>query len=256
MLDASLSQPARIGRWLYYQAVKHLPIGGPRIVSEGDSWFQHPTELEIIDWLIGHPEGYKIRSLGHAGAWLKEMLEDAEFVDAIREERPKVFLFSGGGNDVLEGFLYSILRESDEFETAQECLDEDSLAHHFDRLEDQFGKVYDMAQKAAGGSIPMIVHGYDYPNPGKKYYGILDWGLGKTLEHRGVQERLWYDVVKLIIDRFNIMLQELAKHRDHIYYVDLRKTLDKTDFVDETHPTSYAARKLAEKIHVAIQKVL
>lgn len=145
MSDASLSEPARAIRLGYYQLIKRLP-GGPRIVSEGDSWFQHPTEWEIIDWL--------------------------------------------------------------------------------------------------------------YPNPGKKYYGIFDWGVGRTLEQRGVREHLWYDVVKLIIDRFNIMLQGVAKDRDHMLYVDLRNTLKKTEFVDEMHPTSRAARKLAAKIRDAIREVL
>ena len=78
------------------------------------------------------------------------------------------------------------------------------------------------------------------------------------MERRGVHEHLWYDVISLIIDRFNEILESLAHPGalDNMHYVNLRGTLAKEEFVDEMHPTSLAARKLATKVHDKIQDVI
>ncbi len=51
---------------------------GPRIISEGDSWFQYPTRLQdVIDHLMGD---HAILSLGGAGDTLDDMREQDEII--------------------------------------------------------------------------------------------------------------------------------------------------------------------------------
>ena len=98
-LLGTLNKTARAFRDAKFEFSKALNWNdGPILVSEGDSWFQHPTAIDIIDALSCFTCGYKIRSVGAAGDQLSAMLRHPEFPDAIREENPAAFLFSGGGN--------------------------------------------------------------------------------------------------------------------------------------------------------------
>ena len=74
-----------------------------RIVSEGDSWFQHPLVMDIIDHLH---RIYNIYCVAAAGDTLRnyfsrEKSNGEYFIDALDEKKPSFFLISGGGNDIL-----------------------------------------------------------------------------------------------------------------------------------------------------------
>ncbi|UFS72062.1 hypothetical protein LPW11_07680 [Geomonas sp. RF6] len=100
------------------------------------------------------------------------------------------------------------------------------------------------------GAIPILIHGYDYPVPdGRGYMG--GWGPlpGPWLEP-GFREKGYGDLTqrvemtRVLIDRFNDMLAEVAKIRAfaHVRYVDLRNTLScgadyKKWWANEMHPT-------------------
>ena len=97
----------------------------PILVAEGDSWFQFPgfTLLrlgkrrlhiefvrEIIDHLIASKR-YCIRSLAAGGDWLSNMLRTHDYIEPLSQIEPDVFLFSGGGNDLLgEGRVANMVR--------------------------------------------------------------------------------------------------------------------------------------------------
>lgn len=44
-----LNRLARGTRRARFEVLKRFGIGGPTLVAEGDSWFQHPIEGDIID---------------------------------------------------------------------------------------------------------------------------------------------------------------------------------------------------------------
>ena len=77
------------------------------IMAEGDSWFNFPPARilgnavkDIIDYLCIRPE-YAVYSLASGGDWLSNMVKTADYIDMLDRINPDVFLFSGGGNDMV-----------------------------------------------------------------------------------------------------------------------------------------------------------
>lgn len=255
LLD-TLNDAARKYRDAKFELAKKLNWNdGPILVSEGDSWFQHPTETDIIDALSCLTCGYKIRSLGAAGDELGEMMKNPEFPDVIKKEHPQAFLFSGGGNDVVDGGLSRGLRDSKNIRNARECFDQALFLAELDALADLYRSVYSKAQAAQEG-IPVIVHGYAYPRPGKRYFGVLSWGLAKTLKKKNVRKTLWSRVAALAIDGFNTMLARLEEELPNLHYVDLRPLVGRRDFIDELHLKSSAVARVAEEFDDVIQEAI
>ena len=251
-----LNKTARAFRDAKFKLSKKLNWkNGPIVVSEGDSWFQHPIENDIIDALSCFTCGYKIRSLGAAGDRISQMLRRPEFPGAIKKEKPDVFLFSGGGNDFVEVGLAKSLRDSTNITTARECFDEGPFNAELDKLAALYRLVYSKAQDAKAG-IPMFVHGYAHPRPGERYFGVFEWGLAKTLEAKNVRKSLWNRVAALGIDGFNRMLERLEEELPNFHHVDLRPVVGRRDFIDELHLKSSAAAKAAEEFDERIQEVI
>ncbi|MFC1662284.1 hypothetical protein ACFL3S_12675 [Gemmatimonadota bacterium] len=83
------------------------------VLAEGDSWFQFPTlwvgkvkvrdvVKDIIDHLMGRQD-LCVKSIAAGGDWLSNMLHSREYLPELSTIEPDVFLFSGGGNDMLGG---------------------------------------------------------------------------------------------------------------------------------------------------------
>ncbi|MEK6677359.1 MAG: SGNH/GDSL hydrolase family protein [Planctomycetota bacterium] len=248
-----------INKWrnAAYKLQKSFRLGDKSAVCEGDSWFQHPLESDIIEELIFPNNSYRIYSLAGAGDELADMLGKGEFVPAIKQEKPDIFLFSGGGNDVIAKRLRGMVcKPSTPSSDPRAYVVPAQIDGEMAWLATQVTQVYRQAQSAKR-NLPMFMHGYDYAVPGKKYRFLgLEWNLGDTLDEVGVPKARQYAVVQILIDRFNETLVQLATTLQHFHYVDLRGTLQKKDFVDELHPSSEAAAWLAAKMHRAIRKVV
>lgn len=172
---------------------------------------------------------------------------------AIKEEDPAAFLFSGGGNDIVDGTLGCLVNDSKGAKKAEECINFPNLEDEMRRLSVMYRRVYSLVQ-AAKPKLPMFVHGYAHPVPGRKYYILLlDWGFGDGLSERNVPKKLWNGVADVIIDHFNDMLAALDKDLKHLHYIDLRKIVDRIDFIDELHLNSFAALKVAKHFHKKIK---
>ena len=80
------------------------------VLAEGDSWFQFPriswgplkrdVVRDILDHLIDRGD-VCLESIAAGGDWLSNMLHSREYVDVLSQLEPDIFLFSGGGNDLL-----------------------------------------------------------------------------------------------------------------------------------------------------------
>lgn len=77
------------------------------ILAEGDSWFQFPrvyfgidAVTDIVDWLIKE-DHYAIHSLAAGGDWFSSIFHSGEYIEELPKVAPDVFLFSGGGNDLV-----------------------------------------------------------------------------------------------------------------------------------------------------------
>lgn len=89
----------------------------PLILAEGDSWFAHPKQWNIL-YQLQDLAGYAIRRLASIGVSLADMIRESDNrtpqyvrqLDRMRF-RWRYLLFSGGGNDLLGANLDYLLRD-------------------------------------------------------------------------------------------------------------------------------------------------
>jgi|WetSurMetagenome_2_1015567.scaffolds.fasta_scaffold33697_4 hypothetical protein len=252
---------------------KGVQVGPQTLVAEGDSWFDYLPGTDIIDCLRNH-HCYVIENYARAGDTLENMIYGTNInrrfervnrtIDAvlrkIAELKPKVFLFSGGGNDVAGEEFESYLNHN---ESGLPVL----RSQYIDQMiNNVFSKYFeDLINKVStvSGDTHIVAHGYGRTAPtgeGVDFIGISFAGpwLKPALARKGV-----FDLVKqreavfALIDEYNEMLKDLSvKYPQRFHYVDLRDMLDPDcDWVNELHLRNSAYARAAKRIHETIQSI-
>lgn len=217
---------------------------GLRVVSEGDSWFQYPFLLrDVIDHLS---EDYAIFSLGAAGDLVQDMLDQDEIMEAVRRKKPHVFLISGGGNDLLgDGMLKTALHPFKEGKKPQDYPNA-TFAKRLDDIIDVYRSIL-TSLLAEFPSLKILCHGYEYakPNNGK-------W-LGRPMAALGIKTKaLQADIVKVLIDRFNSALVDLASEfGGSVVRVNCLNEVGK-NWHDELHPNNKGYGAVADQFRAVI----
>ena len=220
---------------------------GPRIVSEGDSWFQYPIILkDTIDYLIDH---YAVFSLGAAGDLLKNMADKQEYIRALRDTGAEILLLSGGGNDLVAGgALASHLEEFD-----ADLMPEDYLLPSFQALLDDALTHYSRMFRQVHQQFPhvsILCHGYDYPVPNN------DRWLGKPMQTRGIRDKsLQKAIARCMMDQFNRRLRRAAKAMPNVTYIDCRSLIGDHRWHDGLHPNNSGYADVARKFAHEITKI-
>jgi hypothetical protein len=159
------------------------------IVAEGDSWFDYPPGLDILDNLKQKYK-YKIHKVAEAGDSLENMsfgtktrrnfsretppLE--ETLVAIAKYKTKVFLLSAGGNDIAGAELESYLNHGD---SGLQPLRRDFAKYVFSTVarrayENIFTRAWSL-----DSNIHIISHGYGYAIPdGRAVFNFLGFNFG------------------------------------------------------------------------------
>jgi N-acetyl-anhydromuramyl-L-alanine amidase AmpD len=248
----------------FSDSVKKFP-SRLKIVSEGDSWFQHPLVPDIIDHLS---RMYSIYCVAAAGDTLKNYVSGEKrngeyYLDAINEHSPEIFLISGGGNDILGEQFRDFLE--DKFTTAEE---EGTKPERFLRVSinaamDDLMNIYSALLKNLETEQPhlqVIIHGYDYPvklNDAKK-----GW-LGRyMIENKIDREADRRAIIRYIMDTFNSKLSETVKPFKNVRYLNVRNTVrydvaDKVDqWYDEIHPNGDGFQLVSMKFVEAITEIM
>ena len=248
----------------YKQAITRFP-DRIKIVSEGDSWFQHPLVLDIIDHLH---RVYNIYCVAAAGDTLRNYFSNEKnngeyFLDALEEKNPAFFLISGGGNDILGSQFRNYLVDQPgnnfpEGENPHRFLKKE-LFNEISSLMDIYNTAFTNL-RTYKPDIHVIVHGYDYPvklNDPKK-----GW-LGRYMIEKGInQEGDRQAIIHLIMDTFNQSLCDLSKEFDNVTYINLRGTtrFDEKENVDqwydEIHPNKDGFQQIAMKFMQAIDRIV
>jgi lysophospholipase L1-like esterase len=231
------------------QFYKRLREGykGPKIVSEGDSWFQYPLMLkDTIDHLM---DDYAIFSLGAAGDLLQRMADKGEFIGALRDKNAEILLLSGGGNDLVAGGALALHLE--EFDAS--FAPEDYLLPSFEALLDnaliQYTRMFETVRQKMP-HVKIICHGYDYPVPDK------DRWLGKPMESRGIRDPgLQKAIARVMMDKFNRRLRRAAGAMPHVTYIDCRGTVGDHRWYDGLHPTDEGYGAVADLFRQEISKI-
>jgi hypothetical protein len=248
------------------------------LAAAGDSWFAYPWHDVLKD--LEDNYGYNVESTANAGDPVEQMayqfgqIDDfGRKLDKIKDlgAVPRAALLSGGGDDIA-GKEFGMLLNSALSPIAgwnkkivDSVLDDRIRTALVTMISSMDHLIRDRFKK----SLPILVHGYDYPVPdGRGYIGA--WGhyfLGPWLEP-GFREKHFDALPQRIqmmhdtIDQFNTMLRSLARQFPFLYYVNVRNTLStvlpkdyKRWWDNELHPTKAGFEKVTDKFAAVLQKL-
>ena len=175
--DLPLDEVQRIKAetWGPAGAADALAAARPRLVAEGDSWFDYPPGLDILDHLR-RTHKYPIIKLSKAGDTLENMVYGTEYnrdfsrnpipfgtlISTVSREKPAAVLFSAGGNDIAGDDLAGYLNHRD---SGRPPLQQDHLLdviHGFAKAayERAATEIWKVAPEAL-----FVTHGYGHRSP-------------------------------------------------------------------------------------------
>ena len=264
--DDARRRPPRVA------ARRALARGTEMIVAEGDSWFDYAPGTDVIDCLQYY-HGYRIDNYAKAGDTLENMIYGTGINDRFQptsptiesvlrrlgELQPRVFLFSGGGNDVAGEEFESFLnhKASGLSPLLESTLDQMVNVVFRKYYEDLIAKV-----AATAPNTTIITHGYARTVPTGKGVNILfftfagPW-LRPALAKKGILDPVEQrNLVFAAIDSFNEMLAGLSAAHSKFRHVDLRDMINPDrDWTNELHLKNSAFARVAHRIHLEIQSI-
>ena len=273
---AALPPPAGVGAVKRVKVTRHMALAVVArattrgwLIAEGDSWFDYPG-TDLLDAL--HQSGYDIESVARAGDRVEMMAfgrgQLDGFAAAVEKvigngHTPKAILLSGGGNDIAGSQFGFLINHAG---SPKQGLN-DSIVRGV--IEERIAGAYvwiiqaitDLCQKMLGQKVRIILHGYGYPLPDGR--GVLGgWGpLPGPWLRPGFIEKGFdslsqnTDTMRVLIDRFNTMVQGVAGQFAHARYVNLRTVLPpaKPLWANELHPVERGFRLAAAELETAIE---
>jgi hypothetical protein len=230
----------------YYKDVARRFPERTVLVSEGDSWFQHPLVYDVIDHLS---KVYAIRCVAAAADTLANYFSGDKkrgdyYLDVLTETKPAFFLISGGGNDILGSQFREFLIDRPYDKGLRGSTDgkaflKETFDFQISKLMDIYASMFGLLQTQFP-HMKTIVHGYDYPV--HLDYPNKGW-LGRYMIEKGIAEAAdRHTVIKYIMNEFNSRLSQVVQQfPDTVYYLDVRNTVLYKDgeidqWYDEIHP--------------------
>ena len=255
-------QPAEREARYAYARRKGLPV----VVSEGDSWFDYPMYLNIID-RIDDTRRYAIKRLEFSGDTVANMVGRGErwrglssLRAVVENEQPRFVLFSGGGNDIVGDEIAGGIRRYDSTNSPEWHLD----TAVWRDLTRYVRAAYVRLIETIGPFAPVFAHGYDnvIPNPKPaRYDGIAVAGpwLYDEMVAMEIPAAMQRRIGKAMIGWFNDMLADLEEEywdTGWFAHIDLRRTLSAGDWQNEIHPTRQGFAKITDKFLAEIDRKL
>lgn len=180
-------------------------------------------------------------------------------LSALGKLKPKVFLFSGGGNDIAGNEFESYLNHKD---SGLPAVRMEFMANMINVV---FRKYFeDLIAKVAAVSpkTHIVVHGYGHTAPTGESVDFLGFTfagpwLRPSLAKKGIFDPIEQrNAVFTLIDKYNEMLHDLAHTHSKFHHIDLRDMLDPDqDWANELHLRNSAYAWVAEQIHETIQRI-
>lgn len=248
-LVASLNAHSRGRRLRAYRERIATGWTGPKIVSEGDSWFQYPVFLrDIIDHLM---EDHAVLSLDAAGDTLAGMVAQNEVIRTVAREQAQALLLSAGGNDLFQnGTIANLIEPVREGLAAS-----DLVGARFDAFVAQIMADYRamiLRILAAHPDLRIFVHGY------AAAFSRMDRWIGRPLRAKGVMPAtVQNQVIELMLVRFNAAQRRLVSDPSmggRVFHVDLTGLgRSPDDWHDEIHMDSTQNALAAKAFALAIR---
>lgn len=215
-----------------------------RVVAEGDSWFDLPwfmSRKAIADFMVER-ETFATKNIARWGHTLAQMLVKREYLPALKEAKTDFFLFSGGGNDLVDELAkgkilhkFDPTRPVDDYLTSEgnDCLN--TIQNGYNAL------LTDV--KTNFPEVKMLVHGYDYPRPRNKGGEYI----GKSLNQKyNIPWDSMDEIVVPVLDRLNLLIEEAASENG-ARYLDCRNLTDGYIWYDDMHPDNDGFEYLTTK---------
>lgn len=240
------------------------PVHREAIVAEGDSWFDYPPGVDILNWL--HVDfNYRVQQFSHYGDTLENMVYGDQaspvkptdlLIRAVEHFRPRAFLFSAGGNDIAGPELRPFLNHARSalptlrLDYAEQVINE-NIRRGYVHLLDAF--------RGAFLDTPVFAHGYACPIPDGRSVNLLIWRIAGPWLKPYFDEKCWgprdaRETMRTLIDMFNDMLAGLAhEYPGRFFHVDLRGEVRDADWVNELHVNDRCYRRLARRFQEAIE---
>ncbi len=231
---------------MFHDKIADGSYQGPIIVSEGDSWFQYPVKLEdVIDDLM---QDYAVWSLDAAGDTLDNMIAEGEYLKAVYEFNPDIFLISAGGNDMVGGgSLANHLRDFDPQLPPAGHLKE-SYSVVIERAMQGYDKIFRSLEPF---NVQIICHGYDYAIPANGRW------MGDPMNSRGIVDAaLQRAIAKAMVDNFNTHMLMLTKGFSNVTFLDNRGVVTDSRWFDELHPINAGFMDVAARFKSAIAQAM
>jgi hypothetical protein len=246
------------------------------ILGKGDSWFDYPAGIDLLDYLNNH-FNYNVLKSAKAGDKLLNMVygNDMQFssnnanviTGLIKRNKVDILLLSGGGNDLAGSQLEVFLEfNTGNYINAENLIDKSQLSIFLNRLKIA---LYTLIEKVIliKPEIKIIMHNYGYPDvSGKGVLEILghsDWinGLGPWLKPAFDARNINHDdaniIMRAIMDMYSSILISLQnKFSDNFVFVDLRQIVKMEDWTNELHLNNDAYLKVATEFHKRIQTAI
>src|SRR5713226_1482536 len=241
------------------------------LIAAGDSWFDYP--IHDVLKLLEDNYGYNVESAAHRGDPIEAMAYKDGQLDKFARclekvvaqgATPKAVLLSGGGDDIAGKEFGMLLNNATSGiagwngEIVDGLLNQRIVAAYKTMLV----AINSLCQQDLGKSLPILVHGYDYPVPdGRGFLG--GWPFPGPWLQPGFREKRYDDLattlalMRDIIDRFNVMVASVAQDAafPNVHFVDLRGTLStvltgdayQDWWANELHPTERGFSAVADK---------
>lgn len=227
-------------------------FNGIRIISEGDSWFQYPVFLHDIVDNLKEDADKAVLSFGGAGDLLCEMSDEQEYLDALRTQDARIFLLSGGGNDLFgDGRLASILHPNIPGGDVDDHIKPAAYRQLMTGIADDYRRTIEQVLSIRP-DIHILGHTYDVP---VRHDGR--W-IGAPLKALGIPMELGQRIIVRLLDDFVGVLNALSNEIENFTLVNLRGAVgeSRNSWEDEIHPRNAGFERIADLFRDAISKVL
>lgn len=240
--------------------LKNKPL---TIIAEGDSWFKYVIGKAVI-FQLEKLLKTNIQNLANPGDEVREMLSPVHLqrLAKLLKRGPSrgwkydCMLFSGGGNDLVgKDRFHKWLHNYKKGMTAKQLLNQKTLNAALAILEASYTELIEL-RNVNSPKTHLFFHGYDFAIPdGRKACWLGPW-MQPGLAHRKIPKSIRKEVVKLFLERFEQMLNKLAKKHKGVTVIQTQGTLLNKDWANELHPTDAGFRKIAKVFQATIESAL
>ncbi len=254
----NISNATKLG--VFHEMIRENP-GHLVAISEGDSWFSYPLNANLPDFfrtmapvnlLRLERSGDEVRKmLGPDGPQLKKLRKYLK----IYGKQMQLLAFSGGGNDILDENLPSLLIKRKPGMTWRQCINDAALTKRLDEIVECYDRLIALRDERAP-KCQIVTHTYDYLIPTGKGapvpLGLVKVGpwIKPVLVKFGIPDpREGSELIRFLVDQFASKLIQLASVTANFHVVDSRGALaaGPADWNDEIHPTHRGFKAISQK---------